>query len=85
MKICAMCGNIADCEHHLIFGMGLRELADQDGLTIPLCNDCHTTGRDRIHGNVAAERLSKMLGQALWESKYGDREQFRERYGRSYL
>lgn len=85
MKICAMCGKIADCEHHLIFGMGLRELADQDGLTIPLCNECHTTGRDRIHGNVAAERLSKMLGQALWESKYGYREQFRERYGRSYL
>ena len=95
-----------ECTHHLIYGKGLRELADRDGLTIPLCNDEHNICRDGdatrlIHGNVAAEKLSKMLGQEAWEAYYisqllgGDttpeeimaaaREAFRRRYGISYL
>jgi hypothetical protein len=32
-----------------------------------------------------AERLSKMLGQVMFEAKIGSREEFRKRYGRSYL
>lgn len=51
----------------MIFGFGRREKADQDGLIISVCNDCHTYGKMSIHGNTAAEKLSKMLGQALWE------------------
>lgn len=54
----------------------------------------------RIHGNSMAEKLSKMMGQLAWEKQYylnfrnkmngidlGDpaREEFRKRYGRSYL
>lgn len=62
-----------ECTHHLIYGSGLRELADRDGLTIPLCNDEHNicTNGDKtklIHGNMAAEKLSKMLGQEAWEA-----------------
>ena len=64
-----------ECTHHLIFGKGLRELADRDGLTLPLCHDEHNICRDGdatrlIHGNVAAEKLSKMLGQEAWEANY---------------
>lgn len=40
---------------------------------------------DYIHDNPMAERLSKMLGQAMFEAKIGSREEFRKRYGRSYL
>lgn len=85
--ICFFCGKPAECEHHLIFGNGLRELADQDGLKVPSCNKHHNTGdiSERIHDNPMAEKLSKMLGQAIWESKYGTREKFRKRYGKSYL
>lgn len=102
MKICGLCGRFAECEHHLVFGRGLRALAeeDRDCMVMPLCNDCHTLATkaiDRIHGNPVAEKLSKMLGQALWErwylGDYGDadtalqqaRQNFIERYGRSYL
>lgn len=94
MKYCAVCGKrIAEASHHLIFGRGLRELADQDGLYIPVCNDCHNMGRMCIHGHTAAEMLSKMLGQALWEKDKvakGEtperaRELFMGRYGRSWL
>lgn len=87
--------------HHLVFGRN-RANCDIDskmgaGMMIPLCDECHTLGRYRLHDNPVAEHLSKMLGQALWERwylvDYGDaeklstkaRENFIERYGVSYL
>lgn len=96
LKICALCGcSIATQEHHLIFGSSKRRLADEDGLTLMLCGDCHTSGSltTRLHDNIAAEKLSKMLGQAIYESNNiaaGDtkeqaREKFLQRYGISYL
>ena len=85
--ICIFCGKEAECQHHLIFGRGLRDLAEDDGLKVPSCNKCHNMGSipQRVHENPMAEKLSKMLGQAIWEKNYGDREAFRKRYGRSYL
>lgn len=95
MEICEICGRPADCTHHLIFGFGLRRIADEDNITISLCNSCHTTGRtlDRIHDNPMAEHLSKMVGQERWEKQRiidgatqdEAREQFIKRYGRSWL
>ena len=86
--ICIFCGGPAECEHHLIFGNSLRKLADADGLKVPACNKCHNIAikpEDRIHGNPIAEKLSKQLGQAIWEAHYGDREAFRKRYGISFM
>lgn len=85
--ICFFCGAPKECEHHLLFGTGIRELAEQDGLKVPSCNRCHNIGRntERIHENIMAEKLSKMLGQTVYEAKIGTREEFRIRYGRSYL
>lgn len=72
--ICAMCGEYCQSvEHHLVFGTGARELADEDELILDLCIDCHTLAFhviDRIHDNVAAEKLSKMLGQMMYERNY---------------
>ena len=72
MSISAFSQRAAECIHHLVFGSGKRELADKDGLILPLTNDEHNMGQicDRIHGNPAAEKLSKMLGQVAWESCY---------------
>lgn len=91
-----MCGKaLATATHHLIFGSSLRRLADEDKIYIKICDDCHTMGKlnERVHDNVAAERLSKMLGQSLYENKViasglspsEAREKFVERYGISYL
>lgn len=84
---CFFCGRPAECEHHLLFGNGARKLAEQDGLKVPACNNCHNMGRlpERIHDNPMAEKLSKILGQAMYEAKIGGREEFRARYGKSYL
>lgn len=84
---CYFCGKPSDCEHHLLFGKGIRELAEEDGLKVPICSSCHTLGTlsGRVHDNSKAEQLSKMLAQAIYENKIGTREQFMKRYGRSYL
>ena len=87
-NICFFCGKPSECEHHLLFGNGIRKLAEVDGIKVPSCNRCHNLARkpeDRIHENPMAEKLSKMLGQAVWESRYGAREDFCKRYGKSYL
>ena len=96
MMICELCGRPSECGHHLIFGFGMRQLADEDGLLMDLCNNCHTTAyrvADRIHDNPVAEKLSKMLGQERWEKNMvadgktieEARELFIKRYGRSWL
>ncbi len=70
----AFSGAPAECQHHLIFGNGLHKLADEDSLIIGLTNAEHNMSSkgtiNQIHGNPAAEKLSKMLGQAIWERNY---------------
>ena len=70
----AFSGKPAECQHHLIFGRGLHNLADEDGLIIGLTNAEHNMSSkgtiNQIHDNPAAEKLSKMLGQAIWERNY---------------
>lgn len=98
--ISAFSGAPTECIHHLIFGRGLRELADIHGLWIPLTNAEHNMSAkgtiNQIHGNPAAEKLSKMLGQIAFEKEYyrkqlynGDedpaREKFRKVFNKSYL
>lgn len=60
----------AECVHHLISGEGLRKLADEDGLFIPLTHAEHNMSPNgnlyQIHENPPAMKLSKMLGQAVW-------------------
>ena len=86
-SICFFCGRPAECEHHLLFGSGSRKLAEEDGLKVPSCHRCHNmgSGTESLHNNVMAEKLSKMLGQAVYEARIGSRESFQARYGRSYL
>lgn len=88
-KICAICGKPYVEVHHLVFGRGKREKADEDGLTIPLCRDCH----EKIHKIGIAGSLSKIIGQLWYELNLVNkgippamaRQMFRERYGISYL
>lgn len=80
MDYCLLCGKPTVDTHHLVYGRSERKLADADGLTIPVCRECH----DLIHGDTRIGNLSRVLGQIAWEGKYGSREDFRKRYGKSY-
>ena len=102
-KYSAFSGTPAECQHHLIFGNGLHKLADEDGLIIGLLNKEHNMSPNgtinQVHDNPAAEHLSKMLGQAIWERNYlidkfelpfddlslECRIAFMKRYGKSFL
>lgn len=91
--ICAISGREATEEHHLVFGRGYRQLAEEDGLKIPINSTFHKLSKYAIHDNPTAEALSKMCGQLAFEKHWvakGDtedeaRERFRKRYGRSWL
>ena len=69
----AFSGKPAECQHHCIWG-SYHKLADEDGLLIGLTNAEHNMSSEgtinQIHGNPAAEHLSRMLGQAIWERNY---------------
>lgn len=38
---CIFCGKPTQTEHHLLFGIGIRELAEEDGVKIPVCDAEH--------------------------------------------
>lgn len=71
-------GKKAECNHHLIFGR-FRELAEEDGLKIPLTNEEHNFGKllERIHDNPAAEKLSKICGQLAFEKEFYKKEYYK--------
>lgn len=83
---CYICGTNQNLQtHHCIFE-SKRELADKDGLTVKLCATCHHA----IHiasnkFDLSMQNALKKIAQEKWEEKYGDREQFIERYEKSYL
>lgn len=95
---CIICGKPTNTTHHLVFGRGLRELSDADGLTAPICDEHHNIGKYRIHDNPVSETLSKIIGQEYYISQWLIKEynlpddamekaieKFRERYGKSYV
>lgn len=94
-EYCLFCGRPTTTEHHLVFGRGMRKLADEDGLVIPCCDNCHTMNEvsRKIHDNVMAEKMSKIIGQLAYEKRKVSegmteeqaRENFRKRYSNSYL
>ena len=95
--ISAFSGSTSECRHHMIFGSGVRKLAEEDGLWIPLTHKEHNMSPEglimQIHGNPTAEKLSKICGQLAWEKQaildgHTDEEArnaFIRRYGISYL
>lgn len=95
-RTCIVCGKPATCKHHLIFGRGYRNLADEDLLYIDLCDPCHNMHilkTSRIHDNEMAEFLSKALGQMMFEKAAVEKgmtgaeahSAFLERYGKCWI
>ena len=88
----AFSGKPKEHTHHCVFGRGMRNLADEDKLTIGVTLAEH----EFIHNNPIAADMSKMIGQLAYEKELyrrqytmdgsdPAREEFRKRYGKSYL
>lgn len=84
-KRCFICGCPIGLHHHHCFhGTSNRKLADQDGCWIYLCY-AHHEGMEGVHNNRALDVMVMKMAQMVWETVYGNREDFRRRYGKSYL
>ena len=86
--------------HHVFMGAKQRDLADEDGLWIPLSEQHHEYGlrpdtgvRCDVHHCKIVRQLTQIIGQLAWELDYvadeqkkkEAREAFRKRYGQSML
>lgn len=82
-EYCLFCGRPVEAKHHLIGGPN-RKKAEEDGLKIPCCNNCHNIGDvlTRIHGNPMAEAMSKMMGQLAWEKHAVQAEKQKKKPGK---
>lgn len=82
-KICYMCGKGGYLEtHHIFNGTANRRLSDQDGLVVKLCPQCH----EYVHKSQPIDLSLKREGQRAWMKHYNKTaEDFRARYGKSYL
>ena len=86
---CIICGTPKTDDHHLVFGVAKRQLADHDGLIMPLCRDHH----EQMHNDKGMMAMSKICGQLFYERNMcasgmtpdEARESFRKRYSISYL
>lgn len=78
--------------HHCIGGSN-RQLADEDGLWVPLTQEHHRTGKVSAHKCKEVRVLLEIVAQLSYEKKLvaegksevDAREIFRKRYGRSFL
>lgn len=86
IKECFICGSIQDLDkHHCIGGTANRRLSEKDGLWVYLCRRHHTMSNEAVHQNEEQNRKLKQKAQEKWEETYGSREQFIQRYGKSWL
>ena len=81
LEHCYYCGRTPVQFHH-IYGGPNRKKATEDDLFIPLCWECHV----KVHNEPTQRKLMalRQLGQLEYEKTH-TREEFRERYGKSYL
>ena len=84
--VCYICKRCTNTENHHIFGAGNRTKADQEGLTVYLCHNCHNEAPRGVHRNRAVDLFLKRIGQQAWMDYYGKtKEDFIKEYGRNYL
>lgn len=71
-------------KHHVFFGVANRKLSEEDGLYVYLCIRHHETGPDAVHVNKGTRVMLQIYAQEVYEKTH-TREEFIERYGRSYI
>ena len=82
LDYCMVCGRPNPHKHEVFFGQKQRQHSIKFGMVIPLCYE-HHQGNESPHRNRKIDL--KYKAQAIFESKYGSREYFREIFGKSYL
>lgn len=85
-KVCFICGTpLRLHQHHIFEGIANRRLSDEDGCWVWLCGEHHNLSNKGVHYNTPFEITLKKYCQHIWEEKNGSRDDFRKRYGKSWL
>lgn len=82
---CFLCGWKTPLEaHHIFHGTARRRLADEDGMIVYICRECHREvheAEDREH-----DESLKAMGEMVWCRYYGKTiDDFIKRYGKNYI
>lgn len=81
---CFLCGRMTDLErHHVMSGTANRKLAEQYGLWVWLCHECHT-GKDGAQYNRQKADSLKRLAQIAFEARHSHGE-WMEIFRKNYL
>lgn len=88
LSYCFLCGRRdRKLDRHEVYGSACyRKKSKADGLWVMLCHDdCHE-GRNGVHGDAKKARELRRLAQtAAMQTFDWSEDQFRMRYGKSYL
>ena len=77
---CFICGRSGALHtHHCLHGCR-RHKAEQHGLTVELCPECHR----RLHDYGEHDRDLEQVAQRIFEKKHGH-EKWMQEFGRNYL
>lgn len=60
-------------------------MSDKYGLTVKLCPMHHNASNEGVHFNKENDLILKRLGQKYFEEHYGTREDFIDKFIKSYL
>ena len=71
--------------HHIFFGSANRKLSEKYGCWCYLCARHHNMSDEGVHFDKPLDIKLKRYCQQRWEAKYGDREQFIQVFGKSYM
>jgi hypothetical protein len=82
---CYVCHAMGDLHRHHVFSGPNRKLSDQDGCWVYLCPKHHNMSKYGVHFDRTLDLEIKMKTQERWEEINGTREEFRARYGKSWL
>lgn len=84
-NICFLCGlkNIHTEVHHCLHGTANRRLADEDGLTVNLCMNCHR----KLHDQGFGDRYLQEIAEEAWlkSNPTTSITDFMKRYGKNFL
>ena len=85
-KFCIICGTRLNIHrHHIYEGSGRRKLSEKYGCWCYLCAKHHNMSNEGIHFNKKLDLKVKQKCQEVWESQFGNREDFIKVFGKSYL
>lgn len=87
LETCFVTGSPNVAVHHIFPGKGRRQLCEKYGFLVALEPRYHNMSSYSVHAvpNAGLDLQLKQTAQQYFESNYGERKDFIEKFGRSYL